>query len=55
MKLIIIEVYNILILALKYLGNKIEYLYMLKIKLQSMQNGVHRGKKQETEAKSKIG
>ena len=28
---------------------------MLKIKVQSMKNGVHRSKKQETEAKSKTG
>ena len=32
------------------LSNKI-----LKIKVQSMRNGVHRGKKPETEAKSKTG
>ena len=28
---------------------------MLKIKVQSLQNGVHRGKKPETEVKSKTG
>ena len=28
---------------------------MLKIKVQSMQNGVYRGKKQETEVKSQTG